>query len=439
LMVTLSVMMMFSLVCLSSCNSSVNSNGKGGKTPTPITVKITVIAPKEGGSIKVNGEVLEKTKEFTPKIGDTMTFEAVPDVDYYTEWNTVSVLLINEDDPKIASLTVASDNTIDLNSSNPMKKVDFEFIKKYIYFNKDNKKYDEIINSMGFGRKTKEGVNNSSTGEDNSDDNLHYLTYCYNPETKVYDKDYGMAIWEADDIKKIINVDVPTLYNDKDKSIRNALDTQWISTQKHGLELSDVEIKSSSKSFKIADGYRLATKMDKENSALYVLCSTSGWIYFADWKFVFLDKGNPNMGYILRFGEFDKISKSIRPYILVDCKGQYEYTGAKGYKYAPGLTGPMYCKEAHEFKLSDIIQDMLKNKLEMLDCNLSDLKKSKIMNEIGKMLLDHSVYDVYMLVDIVFCNSDNGDVYNNIEDVHTVWQHVLKLTDSKIWKQCFKD
>ena len=52
-LVTLSLLMMFSLVCLSSCNSSVQ-NGKGGKTPspTPITVKITVIAPKEGGRIK---------------------------------------------------------------------------------------------------------------------------------------------------------------------------------------------------------------------------------------------------------------------------------------------------------------------------------------------------------------------------------------------------
>ena len=83
LMVTLSVMMMFSLVCLSSCNSSVQ-NGKGGKTPNPgpETVKITVIAPKEGGSIKVNGEVLKETKEFTPKIGDTMAFEAVTNDGY---------------------------------------------------------------------------------------------------------------------------------------------------------------------------------------------------------------------------------------------------------------------------------------------------------------------------------------------------------------------
>ena len=42
LMVTLSVMMMFSLVCLSSCNSSVQ-NGKGSKTPDdPSIPKITI-------------------------------------------------------------------------------------------------------------------------------------------------------------------------------------------------------------------------------------------------------------------------------------------------------------------------------------------------------------------------------------------------------------
>ena len=69
LMVTLSVMVVFLTLSLSSCNSSVQ-NGKGSKTPNPgpETVKITVLAPKEGGSIKVNGEVLKETKEFTPKM-----------------------------------------------------------------------------------------------------------------------------------------------------------------------------------------------------------------------------------------------------------------------------------------------------------------------------------------------------------------------------------
>jgi len=42
LMVTLSLLMMFSLVCLSSCNSSVQ-NGKGSKTPDdPSIPKITI-------------------------------------------------------------------------------------------------------------------------------------------------------------------------------------------------------------------------------------------------------------------------------------------------------------------------------------------------------------------------------------------------------------
>ena len=428
LMVTLSVMMMFlfvSLLSLSSCNSSVSPDGKGGEVPSPDpgpgpkTVKITVIAPKEGGSIKVDGEVLKETKEFTPKVGDTMTFEAVPDVDYYAEWNTVSGLVINEDDPKIASLTVASDSTINLNSSNPMKKVDFEFIKKYISFNKDS---DIVYDVAGLGFGKKDG------------DELYYLTCGYNPDTNKRDPEYGNVVWTAKELKSRVNMEVPNLTN----YIGSSLDIQWESTKQYKLEESTVKTKYFSKSFKIADGYRFAIKMNKSDSALYVLCSTSGWIYFADWQFVFVDKSDSNKGYTFRFGEYDEtLKKGTRPYILVDCKGKY--TKEKSYKYAPGLTGPMYCKEAHEFKLSDIFQDTLNQKLKMLGISLSESQKNKLMSHFVDELLDPSVYNAYVIVDAVFADFDNGYEYINTGHINNVWKHVLKLTDSEFWNKCFKE
>ena len=421
LMVTLSVMVVFSLVCLSSCKSSVKPDGKGGKTPNPgpKTVKITVITPKEGGSIKVNGEVLKETKEFTPKVGDTMTFEAVPDVDYYAEWNTVSSLVINEDDPKIASLIVAFDSTIDLNSSNPMKKVDFEFIKKYISFNKDSDIVYDVA-GLGFGKK--------------GGDELYYLTCGYNPDTGHRDPNYGNVVWIAEELKSRVNMEVPNLTN----YIGSSLDIQWESTKQYKLKESTVKTKYFSKSFKIADGYRFAIKMNKNDSALYVLCSTSGWIYFADWQFVFINNDDLNKGYTFRFAEYDEtLKKGTRPYILVDCQGMY--TEGKGYKYAPGLVGPMYCKEAHEFKLSDIFQDTLNQKLKMLGISLSESQKNKLISHFVDELLDPSVYSAYVIVDAVFADFDTGHEYINTEHINNVWKHVLKLTDSKFWGECFKE
>ena len=436
LMVTLSVMMMF--LTLSSCNSSVNSNGKGGKTPNPgpETVKITVIAPKEGGSIKVNGKVLEKTKEFTPKVGDTMTFEAVPDVDYYAEWNTVSGLVINEDDPKIASLTVASDSTIDLNSSNPMKKVDFEFIKKYISFNKDSDiVYD--INGMGFGRRAKEGVNSSSTdklGETdpgkNNDGKLYYLTYGYNPTKQDYDRNYGRKTWTSDEIISSLTKWNPPAANKvtniAEFSIHAALEARWLSTyntkyfypnednwlSKPGYSGDPDKVKRMCNFMNI--GYFYAVKYNEKERAVYTLCTRSQTTYFADWQFVFVQK-DKSEGYTFHFG----------PYFLRNAN-------SSRYEYAPGLSEDNQNKDKniYECKMSAMFEDYLKKDKKI---NLSENKIKDLVSDFETQFYKNTIgCDVYIVHRRINKELDNYSP-------NFVWSSVFKLNADDYWQECFKE
>ena len=417
LMVTLSAMMMF--LTLSSCKSSVqNGNGKT-PNPGPETVKITVIAPKEGGNIKVNGEVLKETKEFTQKIGDTMAFEAVPDVDYYAEWNTVSGLVINEDDPKIASLTVAFDSTIDLNSSNPMKKVDFEFIKKYISFNKDSDiVYD--IDGMGFGGK--------------NEGKLYYLTYGYNPDTHDRDINYKSKNWSSEEIALEINSDswkpstTVSITDISSCSIHSALEARWLSTyntkyfypnRKNWLSAPGIHVGDDSTVKKMRTfmgrGYLFAVQNNENVKIVYTECTNSIVGYFADWQFVFIKKGE-NEGYTFHFG----------PYWLSNAD-------SLDYSYAPGVSEDVKNGEtgvlcSHD--ISAMFEDCLKKDRKI------NLSKSKIQNLVSdfktKFYKEIKEYDIYMIPRKVDNESHNYTP-------KFVWSSVFKLNADDYWQECFKD
>ena len=94
-MVTLSVMMMFSLVCLSSCNSSVNPDAKGGKTPDdPSSPKITVTYSCSDNNGTIEAKVIsskegkiEGNKIINLVSGDKIQFTAKPNNSYkFKEW-----------------------------------------------------------------------------------------------------------------------------------------------------------------------------------------------------------------------------------------------------------------------------------------------------------------------------------------------------------------
>jgi len=465
LMVTLSLLMMFSLVCLSSCKSSVQ-NGKGGEIPNPgpETVSLTFKLDKDKGSLKKDNLYVKVKrgnkiddfifdKEYPFIDGDEIQIE-VKDIDlkegesiYWelyskektndTNENVKAVIREGESKNKSFSLKIDSDllnkaNFLLDDSGNISNIKGFvfypyiedemlKFLKEKIGFDRSYKHKRDVIyttSGLGFGKK--------------DSNELYYLTYGYNPNTNNRDPEYGNVVWTAEELKSRVNMDVPNLTS----FIGSSLDIQWKSTKQYELEESTVETKYFSKSFKIADGYRFAIKINKENSALYILCSTSGWIYFADWQFVFVDKSDSNKGYTFRFGEYDEnLKNGTRPYILVDYKGKY--TKEKGYKYAPGLTGPMYCREAHEFRLSDIFQDTFNQKLKMSNISLSESQKNKLMNYFVNKLLNPSVFDAYIIVDAVFSDVDTGREYINTGHVNDVWKHVLKLTDSEFWDKCF--
>ena len=300
LMVTLSVMVMFSLVCLSSCNSSVNSNGKGGKTPNPgpKTVKITVIAPEKGGSIKVNGEVLKETKEFTPKIGDTLTFEAVINDGYeFKGWKPTTL-----GTEKTTTLKVSEDYKVHIELEEKDPDDSLEFVKKYIKFNKD----DDIVYStsgLGFGRK----------GDDSG---IYY--HGYNTENN---KLMAMNVEEeeknSEDFKKAeITEDFTSIYD--------GLDKRW-------LALYNSELKSNAGWIDrdgmimcnmLTTNYNILLDLKKEAIYMYI---NSGALnsYYMDFHVAFVHRYNPNKGYSVHFSNLiDKNGrKEYEPY-LTCCSNQ---------------------------------------------------------------------------------------------------------------------
>ena len=375
LMVTLSVMVMFSLVCLSSCNSSVQNGNT--PNPDPKTVKITVIAPKEGGSIKVNGEVLKETKEFTPKIGDTLTFEAIPSDGYkFKGWQPTT--LGNE---KIAILKVSNDDEV-------LIKFEKDGPKPYESPFKITKDSPIVYKTsgLGFGKRKVD-----PTG-------IYYAISDYEEG-----KDNGL---DENDLKDTYNHPPVGSLKVPFDSIHKGLETRWQYYKDDNPSQFENEEKYFTQLFN-DPSYKICLKDNDLEVWAHPLES-----YYANWNIVFVDKNkdNGNEGYHFTFG----------PYHLNKDQTEEEKEILKKNCLNPGRNPLKY-----KFTLDDLFKISLKNKYKInpTDKEMSEFNEFK--SKIG------SDYDVYLvIIDSGLFEHSDGSNFPESTDKDFCWCNVLKFGDS---------
>ena len=385
LMVTLSVMVVF--LTLSSCNSSV----KGGEVPSPtpnpgpgpgptITVKITVIAPKEGGSIKVNGEVLKETKEFTPKVGDTMAFEAVTNDGYkFKEW--IPKKLGNKE---TFELTVDKDLSVSIKfekGNNPPgpgpSDTDFPF--------KITKDSPIVYKTSGLGFGKKKG----------DLDGIYYAISDYEEG-----KDNGLV---GDDLTGDGH---PTGNKAPFTSIHEGLKTRWDYYKGKNPNKFEDEGKSFTQLFN-DPSYKICLK---DNNVDEMRIHPNG-VFYANWSIVFVNKNEnkKNEGYHFTFG----------PYRLHKDQTEQEKEILKNNCLNPGRNPLKY-----KFTLDDLFKISLKNKYKInpTDKEMSEFNEFK--SKIG------SDYDVYLVViDSGLFEHSDGSNFPESTDKDFCWCNVLKFND----------
>ena len=438
LMVTLSLLMMFSLVCLSSCNSSVQ-NGKGNTpNPDPKTVKITVIAPKEGGSIKVNGEVLKETKEFTPKVGDTMAFEAVHSDGYkFKEW--IPKKLGNKE---TFELTVA-ENLKDLTVSVEFEKdlstmTELEFLDYKIGFNKES----EVVYGKDVSREQlRIEAENKANGKEYTIYTADSLGFgkasgkiCYHGYNSHKDSIVSMTLDE--ELKNENENDNGNDLNklgitENFKSIHDGLEKRWMAVHKGTLgnslhyynanETPDSIARSLIST--IGSSYKFALGSDKEDCKLYMKAnSSSRYSYYMDLRIAFVKKDEPDKGYSVHFANVK--NGKYEPYVLHNA-GDSKYT-----EYPPGAE-PKYTESTEEgmrmFRLSSLLKTSLEN-LRKKDSETWKYSEEQLAKTLLKKVKDKN-YDIYIVIGYVSNDLEKEQFNSFVTALGTYWCNVLKFGD----------
>ena len=422
LMVTLSVMVVFLTLSLSSCNSSVQN----GNTPNPgpETVKITVIAPKEGGSIKVNGKILKETKEFTPKVGDTMAFEAIPSDGYkFKEW--IPKKLGNKE---TFELTVDKNLNLSVEfEKDPDSMAILEFLEYKIGFDRKKKEKSDVIygtdsvyssdtlydaSTLGFGRKLGNDI-------------------CYHGLSGAEIK--GLTVSEVNEISDAFGQAGIT---EDFKSIYDGLNKRWQATKKVTLAPNKWNYYSSDEtpdklSRRLArlnvGNYKFALGSDKEDYKLYMkVNSISGYDSYMDLCIAFVEKNEPDKGYSVHFANVK--NGKYEPYVLHNA-GDSKYT-----EYPPNAE-PKLTSDTEEgmrmFRLSSLLKISLENlhKKESKEWKYSEQDLAKTLL---KKVKDEK-YDIYIIFGVMYQHQDKT-LYSGMVQPGLLWRNVLKFGDP-IWAE----
>jgi len=435
-LVTLSVMMMLSLVCLSSCNSSVKPDGKGSKTPDdPSVPKFTVTYSCSDNNGTIEAKVIsskegkiEGNKIINLVSGDRIQFTAKPNNGYkFKEW--IPKQLGNKE---TFELTVDKDLSVSAEfEKDPSTMTELEFLEDKIGFDKDDKnkcsviygkdgKYDPKVlydaNSLGFGRKP-------------NDNNLYY--HGYNAE---HDKLMAMNIEEEkkndEDFDKVGITEDFT-------SIHDGLEKRWMAVHEGNLgkaliyydadETPDGIARSLIST--IGSSYKFALGSGKEDYKLYIKAnSASKYSYYMDLRIAFVKEGEPNKGYSVHFANLK--DGKYEPYVLHNA-------GDSKYTTYPPCAVPEYTESTEEgmrmFRLSSLLKTSLKN-LHKKESKEWKYSEQELVNALLKEVKDKN-YDIYVIwgycrnvpeYDKIFANSFATGLGSH-------WCNVLKFGDP-FWK-----
>ena len=471
LMVTLSVMMMFSLVCLSSCNSSVNPNGKGDE------VTVRVASDLKNGridSIKVNSVDFSNKKEFTVKYNDVIEFKAVPDDGYKVVKWTPGILKISDD--KLTAKMIVTKDMKDLTVSikfekgnNPPGPTEKETLtvdalrKELIVKDKDEEadKGSVVTSLYGLGLKKEDGQFKYQMLEGN---NTIAKT---GKEIIQFMKAENITVIED----KVPDLDTNLSDELKNYSLGKVLKAKW-DFAKNSEKIVPKEFRTFT--FNNAAGrnerpsvvglYELLSSdyyISYKNGEVYLEVALPNTDYFADWTIAFVKKSESHEVYVFSVGEIEEKSETdmkIKPYILRNVR-----TGkVKNYKYLPDLEvlsakklvpdlethhGMKLC-HTYRFSLSSLLKDYLKQvsilenwdgKYKYSDPDKSD-NKDKCISDLSEKfiaeMLNPTDYDIYMTIGAY--RDPNGEIYTNRGSFRRGWRNAFKLTDSEFWDKCFK-
>jgi len=302
LMVTLSAMMMLSLVCLSSCNSSVQ-NGKGGKTPDDPpdnngTIEAKVISSKEG---KIEGN-----KIINLVSGDKIQFTAKPSDGYkFKGW--VPATLGNK---KTFELTVDKDLSVSVEfEKDPSNMTILEFLDYKIGFDRDKKEKSDVIYGKDVSQEQlKIEAENKANGKEYAIYTADSLGFgkaksgeiCYHGYNSYKDSIVSMTLDE--ELKNENENDNGNDLNklgitENFKSIHDGLEKRWMAVHKGTLgnslhyynanETPDSIARSLIST--IGSSYKFALGSDKEDCKLYMKAnSSSRYSYYMDLRIAFV-------------------------------------------------------------------------------------------------------------------------------------------------------
>jgi len=378
LMVTLSVMVVFLTLSLSSCNSSVKPDSKGDE------VTVRVASDLKNGridSIKVNNVDFSNKKEFTVKYNDVIEFKAKPDDGYKVVKWTPEILKVS-DDKLTAKMTVTKDSSVSVEfekkDNNPPgpgpSDTDFPF-----KITKDSPIVYKT-SGLGFGKKKTD-----PTG-------IYYAISDYEEG-----KDNGL---DENDLKDAYKHPPAGNLKAPFDSIHKGLKTRWQYYKDDNPSQFENEGKYFTRLFN-DPSYKICLKDNDLEVWAHPLES-----YYANWNIVFVDKNkdNGNEGYHFTFG----------PYHLNKDQTEQEKEILKNNCLNPGRNPLKY-----KFTLDDLFKISLKNKYKI---NPTDKEMSEFNGFKSKIGID---YDVYLVV------IDSGLFYSGTESTHKslCWRNVLKFGD----------
>jgi len=428
LMVTLSVMMMF--LTLSSCKSSVQN----GNTPNPgpKTVKITVIAPKEGGSIKVNGEVLKETKAFNPTVGDTLTFEAVPSDGYkFKGWAPATL-----GNKETFELTVDKNLSVSVEFG-PIEKepLTVDALKKELMVKDDS---PIVTSPYGLGL-IKEG------------DQFKYQMLENGKVVAKTGKELINMLKNAsiDYVEQSVG---PNL-GDEFKTLPSILDAKWNFAKNSekilGLSNSMFFFFKEQENSSLAGMYQFIKTgcyFAYKNGDIHFELGTTGTDYFVDWTIAFVEKNVPNKDEIKRVYVFSVNDKDENSKAYFIRKG---YSETRDNKYLPALLAlpnqdpkpdsQEYCgmnlQHKYIFSLKVLLKEDVQRQISLVSKNgkyFDNCDIPKLSEDFSDDIIQHC--DIYINIGDYY--NPNGEVYTNRGSFRRGWRNVFKLTDSEFWDKC---
>ena len=444
LMVTLSAMVVFLTLSLSSCNSSVQ-NGKGSKTPDdpPVpkitvtyscsdnngTIEAKVISSKEG---KIEGNKIIKLVS-----GDKIQFTAKPSDGYkFKGW--VPATLGNKE---TFELTVDKDLSVSVEFEKDLSTMtELEFLDYKIGFNKES----EVVYGKDVSQEQlKIEAENKANGKEYAIYTADSLGFgkaeageiCYHGYNSYKDSIVSMTVEEElnNDNRNDNGNDLKKLgITENFKSIHDGLEKRWMAVHKGTLgnslhyynanETPDSIARSLIST--IGSSYKFALGSDKEDCKLYMKAnSSSRYSYYMDLRIAFVKKDEPDKGYSVHFCHVND-KKECEPYVLHNA-GDSKYT-----EYPPGAV-PEYTesteKGVHMFELSSLLKTSLEN-LRKKDSKTWKYSEEQLAKTLLKKVKDEN-YDIYIIFGCVRNTHDKEYFNSKMTAIGTYWCNVLKFND----------